>query len=141
MQRMRTNKRKKMARLLECSLAALPTSGNTIDSIVSSVTFLGSASGVAVILTTEGCSVTVSPAVSESSDTSATSPATMGGSPGEQSTQDSNKRKIWTFMSIFLLNIFMRNVFTRWIFLVVRSEMGRVEASLKYLCVVTNYTG
>ena len=44
MLRMITNKRKKIAKLLECSLAALPTSGSTMDSI-DSVTFLGSGSG------------------------------------------------------------------------------------------------
>lgn len=71
------NRRKKIARLLECSLAALPTSGSTIDSM-DSVTLAESA---VVVLSSLGATV-ISPPFSPSffSDKdSLTSPSESGG--------------------------------------------------------------
>ena len=76
-------RRKKMARLLECSLAALPTSGSTIDSM-DSVTLFPSVVSTVVVLSSLGA-VVMSPPSSPSffsDNDSLTSPSeSVGGSP------------------------------------------------------------
>ena len=73
-------RRKKMARLLECSLAALPTSGSTIDSM-DSVTLFPSVVSTVVVLSSLGAVVTSPPSSPSffSDNDSLTSPSESGG--------------------------------------------------------------